>query len=734
MEGKRQRKDGDDPDQPPQHGSTKAKKRRLLMGLSNKKPTTTASAAGPSQTHVPSQASSSSMAAPATQAHQGQTQASSQAFSQGTQQLSQNQGSDISRELPTGQGALRYEAELSPARADRPNPQNRLFHEWKKHKAKAKVPDALATFTLPTKSFTQGVVAEAQDEIDAMMKKEGLSPKTAANWLISKLRSMKTPSKKAVEARAKARHALEKLAKEFIEPIKKETEASASSPSAVPWYFTYGGLYRILCTEVGDKNPDKHSDNISNAIMAELPQDTHVQFTTGYTLKTSCRQLLTNFSNMWTPAKCRADLRRPDVINRFSQVLFNRQKVARESHTQEEAHAQTPATAPQTHDEEVIEEKENIEVFQEDDKQKSIPSGSLEICAKLVNGLKTLVPKTDAPFQALQWFPIRQLRNAVVNFAGNKTKLNELAMKPDKEATTWDYDAIRFLGSGGSSKAQEQPQQSVSTELGTATDKDKELADTLANQLKATKAELASISKKLKVLEAQRRQAARLSRAHEKEHQSINPELYGRLKDIRDQCNALYLDQQRLHHSKSQDQSHLYMLNKKIRGQAVVAPKPVPAPPSFGPKTKIQGADPGLVTMASGICSDQKMLFESINRYEALQDSQETVHHGMDQDVPFQMTANVVNAAVSTKTSPTNSSKKKQEKRVKSKCRLRRFYGKHCSQHRKEMGSKSFVTFTGSWHGVSTYIRVALGGPPSHTAADLQLMVKAKSSPRTSLL
>lgn len=92
------------------------------------KPTTTASAAGPSQTHVPSQASSSSMAAPATQAHQGQTQASSQAFSQGTQQLSQNQGSDISRELPTGQGALRYEAELSPARADRPNPQNRLFH------------------------------------------------------------------------------------------------------------------------------------------------------------------------------------------------------------------------------------------------------------------------------------------------------------------------------------------------------------------------------------------------------------------------------------------------------------------------------------------------------------------------------------------------------------------------------------------------------------------------------
>ncbi|KAL9537459.1 hypothetical protein MBANPS3_011759 [Mucor bainieri] len=134
-------------------------------------------------------------------------------------------------------------------------------------------------------------------------------------------------------------------------------------------------------------------------------------------------------------------------------------------------------------------------------------------------------------------------------------------------------------------------------------------------------------------------------------------------------------------------------------------PKPPVVPPSFGPKTRIQGVDPGMVTMASGICSDQKMLFTSINRYEALQGSQETVRHGKNEDMPFKMTTKIVNAAVNTKTLAINSPKKKQKKRVQSKCRLRRFHGKHCSQHRRQMGSDSFITFAGNWHGSSSYIK-----------------------------
>ncbi|KAL9551617.1 hypothetical protein MBANPS3_004171 [Mucor bainieri] len=163
---------------------------------------------------------------------------------------------------------------------------------------------------------------------------------------------------------------------------------------------------------------------------------------------------------------------------------------------------------------------------------------------------------------------------------------------------------------------------------------------------------------------------------------------------------------QKLQESKSQDQkSQLYILNKKLHNQRLIAAKPAPAPHYFDAKTKIQGVDPKVVTMANGVCTCQKLLFESINRYQVLQGHQETVHHGMDDDVPFKMTSNMVNAEVDTKTSPSDSPKKEQKKRVKSNCRLRRFYAKHCSQHRRQMGSKSFITFTGNWHGASTYIK-----------------------------
>ncbi|KAL9537086.1 hypothetical protein MBANPS3_012094 [Mucor bainieri] len=200
---------------------------------------------------------------------------------------------------------------------------------------------------------------------------------------------------------------------------------------------------------------------------------------------------------------------------------------------------------------------------------------------------------------------------------------------------------------------------------------------------------------KLKKLEAQRRVAARLFRKHEKEHKSLDPTLYGQLKDIWGQCNALYLKQQKLQQSKSQDQSQLYILNKKLHNQRLIAAKPAPAPLYFDTKTKIQGIDPGAVAMANGVCSSQKPLFESINCYEALQDHQESIYHGMDQDVAFDMTAKVVNAAVDTKTSPNDSPKKKQEKKVKSKCRLRQFYAKHCAQHRPTMRSKSRMDANG---------------------------------------
>ncbi|KAL9543354.1 hypothetical protein MBANPS3_008154 [Mucor bainieri] len=311
----------------------------------------------------------------------------------------------------------------------------------------------------------------------------------------------------------------------------------------VPSYFIYHGFYRILCAAVGNIHPEKHSDKVMDLITEQLPQDMRVDFKTGYTLQASCRQFFTNFSNMWSQSKCRADLR--VVLD-----LLLRMHLAQD-----------------------------------------------------------------------RFFGPKKQRKKEVT--ADKTKTPRVHLKTHMDTLFWSIQ-------------------------------------------QGKRADVINHWSELKTLEAHRRDAARLSRAHEKEHRSLDPELYGRLKDIRAQCNALYLDQQRLQHSKSQDQSNLYMLNKKIHGQAVVVSKPVPAPPSFGPNTKIQGVDPGVVTMASGVCSGQKPLFESINRYEALQDHQESIHHGMDQDAAFDMTAKIVNAAVNTKTLPANSPKKKQQKRVRS--------------------------------------------------------------------
>ncbi|GAN09308.1 hypothetical protein MAM1_0258d08833 [Mucor ambiguus] len=58
----------------------------------------------------------------------------------------------------------------------------------------------------------------------------------------------------------------------------------------------------------------------------------------------------------------------------------------------------------------------------------------------------------------------------------------------------------------------------------------------------------------------------------------------------------------------------------------------------------------------------------------ALQNHEDSISHAMDDDVALEMTAKMVKAGVDTKTSPSNSAKKKQKKQVKSKCRLRRFY------------------------------------------------------------
>lgn len=59
------------------------------------------------------------------------------------------------------------------------------------------------------------------------MKEANQQAKSNPTLLASKINAMKNPGKKALKAGAKARHVLMELTKEFMEHIKKKTEASA---------------------------------------------------------------------------------------------------------------------------------------------------------------------------------------------------------------------------------------------------------------------------------------------------------------------------------------------------------------------------------------------------------------------------------------------------------------------------------------------------------------------------
>jgi hypothetical protein len=55
--------------------------------------------------------------------------------------------------------------------------------------------------------------------------------------------------------------------------------------------------------------------------------------------------------------------------------------------------------------------------------------------------------------------------------------------------------------------------------------------------------------------------------------------------------------------------------------------------------------------MVSGGCFSQNPLFESVNLLQALKDYENSILHTMNDDVSFEMTVRVANAAIRTKTS-----------------------------------------------------------------------------------
>lgn len=96
----------------------------------------------------------------------------------------------------------------------------------------------------------------------------------------------------------------------------------------------------------------------------------------------------------------------------------------------------------------------------------------------------------------------------------------------------------------------------------------------------------------------------------------------------------------------------MYLTNRRINGQYFSINKPVQVPKHIiqslqSGKLHIQSIDPGIVMMATRICTTPKPLFENINQYQALVSSVSvTPQHEIDTEYSFNLTARKVNTAI----------------------------------------------------------------------------------------
>ncbi|CEP19739.1 hypothetical protein [Parasitella parasitica] len=147
-------------------------------------------------------------------------------------------------------------------------------------------------------------------------------------------------------------------------------------------------------------------------------------------------------------------------------------------------------------------------------------------------------------------------------------------------------------------------------------------------------------------------------------------------------------------------QSRLFLLNKKIHNQPVIYTQPVQKNAlSIHAATAIQGIDPGLVTMASGIYTSPITLINSIKRYQGAPQSAED-----DKTNTFKLTARFIDKACLKQYNIHSNHKRVQRRRVTGRIRLKKFYQKHCSRHKTKLNRRSVVTFVGNWSGVSKFV------------------------------
>lgn len=241
----------------------------------------------------------------------------------------------------------------------------------------------------------------------------------------------------------------------------------------------------------------------------------------------------------------------------------------------------------------------------------------------------------------------------------------------------------------------------------------------LYQHIKSEKKEYAELSKQLQPEELKRMDIGRDFRAQERSKKGGNHCLYQEFKTQRRVCNNIYKQMRILNSSIKACGQNMYTLNKLLHNQSV----------SLRSKTRfvvsnevterlnkdkvlVQGVDPGIVTTASINCVRSGTLFESINRFQMLENEVSDIQH----DYSYVHTASKVNAAVlSTKHRMKREKRHKEGKKeapidlnrkcVTRKIRTSRYHKKNCSKHRSDMfkshvldtRESSVLTFVGNW-------------------------------------
>lgn len=250
--------------------------------------------------------------------------------------------------------------------------------------------------------------------------------------------------------------------------------------------------------------------------------------------------------------------------------------------------------------------------------------------------------------------------------------------------------------------------------------------------VKNGKKEYSALIKELRPAEDLRMNVARSFRAKMKNNPNWDADSYLELKRARTTCDNIYNKLSSLNVRIKDAQHQMYSMNKKLHSQATISyqhdtlkiPEDVASNLSKG-RTLIQGLDPGIVTTAAINCMKPQTLFESINRFEVLNNrSMDSPKHLPVKEVAFDFSAKSVdNAVLSHAHRLEREEKQRKSKRLNiknlqkrattRKIRLGRYYKKSISHDRdeafrlqnveKEYGS--LLTFVGNWSGCSPFLR-----------------------------